>query len=135
MGDTYQDWMERMSGKLDRRPLIDGETVQSSAGTPFKMIEFVRTERARYIGEVGKKAGDYIYHFYPRNLKWFPGFAEFGDKLGDAFLEVFRLGDRIEAVYSPELDSWAVRARGFADNPMSDEIALHVFTALDNRLE
>jgi len=135
-------------------------------------VEYARVERQRYVGEVGKRAGDYIYHFYAREK---PFDEEFADRLGDAFLYTFLLKERLSwhhvqlvrcdeegcsfkgtpedledrTVFGktrgvcpdcksynilPVMDSWSVRAVGFADNPMADELAARVFDALDKLL-
>ena len=130
--DNYQSWMARMMGGRGAKPVEAGESVKTSAGEPFEPMEFVRMPRQQYIGEVGKKNGDYIFHFFPKEGEQFPeGFAE---DMGDAFIEVFRLEDRIQAVYSEELNSWAVKAVGFASNPLSDTLALRLFAILDKYL-
>jgi hypothetical protein len=126
--------MERMLGGRDAKPVSEGETVAVSAAEPFGAIEFVRFHRKHYIGEVGKKGVDYIYHFFPipsynTETPEFP--KNFADKLGDAFNEVFKIHERVEASFTEELNSWAVRVSGYAGNPLADDLALKVFDVLD----
>lgn len=131
--DGYDDWMSRVIGGRKGRPLSAGESVSTSADTPepFSAIEFVMVERPLYSVEIGKKGGDYIYHFYPSDAVK----DSFEDKMGDAFVTVFKNQDRIEAVFTDELSSWAVRARGFAHNMWGDELAIKVLDSLDSMLE
>jgi hypothetical protein len=130
--DSYQSWMERQLGGRDARPLVSGEIVESSAAEPFGVIEFAKTERAKYNAEVGKKAGDYVYHFFPKDGTFPPNFEAL---MGDAFLAVWMFPERIQASFTPELNSWAVRAVGFATNPLSDDLAISLFAVLDLKLE
>lgn len=57
-------------------------------------IEYARTEREKYVGEVGKRDGFYVYHFWPRTNAIA---KNFGDKLGDAMLAVFKHPERVAA--------------------------------------
>jgi len=133
VADSYQAWMERMMGGRDSKPAEIGDVVQTSSGEPFDAVEFARSERPKYVGEVGKKLGDYVFHLFPLPSEGFP--KDFEAKMTEAFLDVFQFEDRVQASYTPELNSWAVRAIGFANNPMSDDLALRVFPALDQKLE
>jgi hypothetical protein len=128
MGETYQGWVERLMSGRDARPLSPNDSVTTSGGEPFETVTFNRVDRQHYVGEVGRKNTDYIYHFYPKTER-----KDFEDRMGDAFLEVFKMQDRLESAYSPELKSWAVKARMFAVIPM-DELASRVFDILDRKL-
>lgn len=57
-------------------------------------IEYTRVERPKYVAEVGKRDGNYVYHFWPRTADLLP---TFGDKLGDAMLASFKYPERIAA--------------------------------------
>lgn len=133
MKETYEDWVLRVMAGRKNRPLSAGESVATSADkpTPFSSIEFVKIDRKSYVAEIGKKGSDYIYHFYPKDIPK----DEFEDDMGAAFLEVFKNKDRIEAAYTEELNSWAVKANGFADSLWGDELAMKVLSNLDNLLE
>ncbi len=131
--DNYQSWMERVAGGRTARPLAEGETVQSSGGTPVEPIEFVRMPRKKYLGEVGRKKDDLVFHFFPLGDGQFPD--DFEGKMAEAFLEVFKLEDRVEASYVPELHSWAARARGFAHTTGNDKLVLQLFALLDQKLD
>jgi hypothetical protein len=133
IADSYQAWMERMMGGRDSKPAEVGDVVQTPAGAPFDAVEFAKTERSRYVGEVGKKLGDFVFHFFPLAGQQFP--QNFEERMSEAFLEVFKFEDRVQSTFTPELNSWAVKAIGFATNPMADDLALRVFPALDKRLE
>ena len=64
------------------------------AGGYEQAIEYARVEREKYVAEVGKRDGNYIYHFWPRTEDLLP---TFGDKLGDAMLQVFKYPERVSA--------------------------------------
>lgn len=133
MKDNYNNWVERVMGGRNGKPLSVGESVGTSADDPepFSPIRFARLEKDLYIAEVGKKGGDYVYHFYPSDKVK----GIFEDKMGDAFIAIFKKPEQIEAVYTEELGSWAVRARGFADTLWGDDLAIRVFDKLDSLLE
>lgn len=132
--ENYGTWMERVAGGRGARPLEDGDVVTAAAGEPFGAIEFLTINRATFKVEVGKKLGDYIYHFFPSRMDKML-IEDFEDKLGDAFLEVFKFPERIEAAYDPEMSAWAVRATGFANNTGADQLALQVIDVLAQKLE
>lgn len=133
ISDSYESWISRVMGGRSGRPTAPGELVRSSEGAPFDTIEFARLEREKYVGEVGKKLGDYVYHFFPAAGQQFP--KGFGDRMAEAFVAVFQFEERLEAAFSESLNSWAVRAKGFAVNPLADDMALSIFPALDKLLE
>ena len=64
------------------------------AGGYEQAIEYARVEREKYVGEVGKRDGNYVFHFWPRTHDLLP---TFGDKLGDAFLAIFKFPERVSA--------------------------------------
>jgi hypothetical protein len=131
--NSYQSWVERVAGDREALPLNEGEKVMAPAAEPFAVVEMFRTTRPHYVGEVGKKSGDFVFHFFPRTEgQEFPSYFE--DRMGDAFLEVFKFEDRVKASYIPELKSWAVVAQGFALNPMAEELAQRLFQTLDRTL-
>jgi len=130
MTEGYQSWVERVASGRENKVLAETETVQTAPPMPVNPIEFLRIERDRYTGEVGKRDGDYVFHFFPKEIDS----QVFGNLMGDAFLETFHNSERIEEAWSDELQSWAVRARGYADNPLADELALLVFDLLDKKL-
>lgn len=139
MTDTYQNWIERVSGGRTSKPLSPGEIVKSSSGEPFGVVEFVRIPKKYFVAEVGKKGNKYIYHFFPA-----PSFQTnvsssmvsevmvdgtstmFSKALSKAFLEIFKREDQIEAEWVEEMKSWAVRVSGWTDHVWGDELALRV---------
>lgn len=132
----YGDWVRNMKAKLsngDRSdPAVQAMDKETSAGEmPFHSVEFARTERSKYLGEIGRKGADFIYHFFPIG-KEFP--ENFGDALGDAFLEVFKFSDRIFADFVPEMNSWAIKVQGYGKNIVADDLAIKVFDILDAKL-
>lgn len=132
--ENYTTWVERVAGGRGARPLADGDVVTAAPGEPFGAIEFLTIERATFKAEVGKKFGDYIYHFFPVRMEKIL-IEDFEERLGDAFLEVFKFPERVEAAYDPEMKAWAVRANGFANNLESDKLALRVIDVLAQKLE
>lgn len=119
MTDTYQNWIERVSGGRTSKPLSSGEIVKSSSGEPFGVVEFVRVTKKDFVAEVGKRGDKYIYHFYPIN----DGHV-FYHSLAKAFLEIFKREDQIEADWVEEMKSWAVRVSGWTNHVWGDELAL-----------
>ena len=111
----------------------------------LQSVEFAKTERSSYKGEVGKIGDDLIFHFWPTddarysrgpNDKGEWEFSEvFPDALATSFIEVFKLEDKLSWDFVPEMNSWAVRARGFGSNTMANELATKLFNSLQDRLE
>ena len=132
--DTYDNWVERVVIGRGGKPLNPGDVVQAPAGAPFGAIEFVKFDRPNYTAEVGKKSGDYIYHIYPKGLTTAQSHSVFEDRMGDAFLEVFKNPAQLEAGWTEEMKAFAVRARGFGTLLMGDELAIKVFEVLDRIL-
>lgn len=141
--EGYQDWFQRVVAGREARGLSEGEIVKSSAGTLIPFIEFAAVKRDRYYAEVGKKDSDIIFHFYPPTwdgdvaklplLEPFP--SSFEDSLGSAFLAVFKFPDRLRAAFVPELNSWALKLIGYADNPSINELAAKALSELDRLME
>ena len=132
MSNDFQKWLGEAAKGKGMSPLSAGDVVSSSPGEPFGTIEFLKFHRKHYVAEVGKKGDVYIYHFF------FPATGvpkDFEDKMGDAFLDVFKSPEKVEACFSDELKSWAVRVSGFAHNVWGDDMAIRVFSILDHLLE
>lgn len=126
--DTYDAWVERVAAGRDGKPLNPGEVVEPGAPTPYTSIEFVRTDRDHYVGEVGKRGDDYIFHFYPKTEEVK---RDFENKMGDAFLEVFKNPEQVQSAWTEEVGSWAVKVTGFAKTLWGDDQALSIFPKLD----
>jgi hypothetical protein len=133
-------WAVSMKAQLSKE-LSHAENVKALRqhdGRPIQAIPFVATNRAHYNGEVGKKEKDIIFHLFPRG-DVFPSsettHTPFEDVMGDAFIEVFRFEDKIEAAFTKELNSWAIRVIGFSDNPAIDVLCNRLFEALDRRIK
>jgi len=136
--DTYDAWVERMAAGREAKPLnTDRETVVSLEGAKlFATMEFLRLDRPHYVGEGGKRRDEYIFHFFPKDSYMADEGRrrEFEEKMGDVFLEVFGNPNQIQAVWTDELSSWAVKVSGFAYTVWGDEQALSVFDRLDKAL-
>lgn len=136
--DTYGAWVERMAAGREAKPLnTDKETVVSLEGAkPFSTMEFLRLDRPHYVGEVGKRHSDYIFHFFPKDSYLINEDLQhqFEEKMGDIFLAVFDNPNQVQAVWTSELKSWAVKVFGFANTVWGDERALSVFDKLDKAL-
>lgn len=137
--NSYDSWLERVVVNRSNPSLQEGELVGAGKPEPYSPINFVKVEREKYTAEIGKRGKDYIYHFYPnpRDGEFRPDFEE---KMGDAFLAIFKDANRVESAYTelesnPPLQSWAVKANGFVDNVWGDEQAVRVLVALDKLLE
>lgn len=102
-------------------------------------------ENASFIGDVCRRDGDLIFHFFPTtndrfNVKvdvagekvWVFGDA-FADNLGDSFNQVFKHAERLFWDFVPELNSWVVRCAGFGDNPLSDVLVEQVLVTLKEK--
>jgi hypothetical protein len=101
-------------------------------GKPMEPMKFDRYDRPKYWAEIGIKGPDLIYHFFPLEGQNFP--ENFSDKMGDAFFEVFKIPEKLEAAASQELNSWAVRVRG-ANHPLLDPaVPIRVLDVLDQRV-
>lgn len=87
--EAMESLLKRGLGEQKSAPL------QEFVGGGYEQaIEYARVEREKYVGEVGKRDGNYVYHFWPRTVELTQGFS---DKLGDAFIEVFKYPERIAA--------------------------------------
>jgi hypothetical protein len=78
---------------LMRKAGVEGDPLLEPVKGAFEVaIEYARVERTKYLAEVGKRDGNYVYHFWPKYLDLLP---TFGDKLGDVMLAVFKYSERI----------------------------------------
>ncbi len=128
--DTYGAWVERVAAGRDGKPLSPGELVEPGPPEPFASVEFVRVEYPLFVGEVGKRGDDYIFHFFPKTAE----LAQFEEKMGDVFLAVFKNPNQVQAAFTIELGSWAVKVTGFANTVWGDDQALSIFDKLDAAL-
>ncbi len=134
MTENYQKWVDGVVQGRMAKPLNSGEIVKSSSGKQVGAIEFVMLPKTYFMSEVGKKGNAYIYHFYPS-----PGIEDhlgkkFYDCLSEAFLDVFKREDQIEADWVEEMQAWAVRVTGWTDNVWGDELAVRAIDKLDEIL-
>lgn len=93
-GNEVAEAMEAMNTLMKRGGAGEQPLREAVKGDFEQAIEYTRVERQHYVGEVGKKNGQYIYHFWPRQASMA---AVFGDKLGDAMLAVFKYSERVAA--------------------------------------
>jgi hypothetical protein len=148
MSDTYQNWVDRVTGGRDGKPLHPNEFVKSSSGEPFGTVEFIKLSKKWFIAEVGKKGKAYIYHLYPRTQLCpnigaasisHPLIAEccttFYDAISRSFLDVFKREDQIEAEWVEEMRAWAVRVSGWTDSVWGDDLAVLAIDKLERVLE
>jgi hypothetical protein len=126
-----QERVEEIRKQAD--PNMIGEIENGALmGKPIEPMKFERYDRPRYWAEIGTKGADLIYHFFPLEGQNFPeGFA---DKMGDAFFEVFKQPDKLEAAVSQELNSWAVRVRGANHILLDLSVPIRVLEVLDQKL-
>ncbi len=136
MSKGYEGWLDKVtSGEV--KALKKGEqfsapvtsiSAEEEKHKPFKPVEMARVDRQHYVGEVGRRGDDFIYHFFVKDTT--P--RDFEDKLGDAFLKVYLHENRLKSSFVDEMRSWSVLASGFALNPMANEFS--VFDVLDKLL-
>lgn len=110
-------------------------------------VSFAQFSAPCFQAEVGKVDDDLFFHFFPaeneyhsviagegENTYW--SFKEgFEDKMGDAFLAVFKHEDKLCWDFVPELHSWVVRCTGFGANVMANQLAEKLFSKLQRILE
>ena len=128
--DTYDAWVERMAAQREGKPLNAGEMVEPGKPQAYSAVEFLRLDRPHYIGEVGRRGEDYIFHFFPKSEM-----PHFEEKMGDIFLAVFKNPHQIQAAWTEEVKSWAVKVSGFVNTVWGDDQALSVFDKLDAALD
>lgn len=128
MSENYQNWIDRIAGGRDAKPLNAGEVVQAPAAEPFGVINFAKAEKKGFNVEVGKKGDVYVYHFYPTKKE---GFFE---KMEESLLQVFKNPEQIEAAWVDEMKSFAVRVRGWVHTIWGDDLAIRVIDVLEEKL-
>jgi len=158
------DWAKKQRAEWDDlvdrgQPEVSKLDVELSKGGdhPLVGVTFSKIEHASYTGEVGRVEGDLIFHFWPtpddkynvlmtmgdeeaiqngtkREYIWVFGDA-FSSALAQAFLDEIKQEDKLCWDFVPELNSWVVRATGFGDNPLAEEMSDRVFANLQGRLE
>lgn len=130
--------MKAKAPKISEETIKEVEAVDGLGKTPMDVISFVRVERDLYNAESATKGRDLVFHFFPKMPGAWPTSAasnrSFEDVMGDAFIEVFKFPERLQAAFAEELDSWAVRAVGWGDNFAADVLVSRVYEALDRRL-
>jgi hypothetical protein len=133
--ETYNAWIERAVAGREAKPLSPGEVVTPGTPRQYSPIEFVRVEKKNFVGEVGKRGDDYIFHLFPgKGWDEVPGGFAFEDIMGDVFLKVFQNPNQVEAAFTEEFGSWAIKVSGFANTVWGDDQALSIFEKLDTAL-
>jgi len=132
--DTYDAWVERMAAGREGKPLSAGEAVEPGKPQSYALVEFSQVASKFFHGEIGKRGDDYIFHFFPRAPYAPEKSGEFEEKMGDVFLSVFKNPNQIQAVWTDELKSWAVKVSGFVNTVWGDDQALSIFEKLDAAL-
>lgn len=132
--EGYQTWLDRMHSGRDNAPMKANEVVKTSDPEPMIGIKFLGYKGRNYCSEVGRKGEDLVFHFFPTEEKkvFAPNFEE---KMGDAFLLVYKFPDKISAAFAEELNSWAVLVKGYAANPLAEGLSSKLFLFLDNILD
>ena len=122
------EWEKQEHEDVDLNALTEFKSGEDKSVRP---VEFSRFSSTHFAGEVGVVGEDLIFHFFPGGSE-FP--ENFADDLGDAFLEVFKLEERLCWDFVPELHSWVVRAAGYGQNLSRDELSNRLFTCLQAKL-
>jgi len=137
---------------MKEHPMVARLDAELTAGGDHPInpaITFAEFKADSFTGEVGKNEdGDLIFHFWPTandkynhlekindDLTLWKHNEGFTDHLADSFLEVFKLEDKLCWDYAKEMNSWVVRASGFGENLMADELSSRLFNVLQDRLE
>ena len=129
--DEMQEAVAEIRNTADPNMIGEMENGHTMA-KPMEPMRFDRYDRPQYWAEIGAKGQDLIFHFFPLEGMNFPD--DFSDKMGDAFLEIFKLPEKIEAASTQELNSWAVRIRG-ANHPLLDPaVPTRVLDVLDQKM-
>ena len=121
---------------------IEAGTAQASAFEPAERLEFPREE---YKAEVVRRGEDLHYHFFmpdvvdetvdPPLTITLPFPPWFGEALDAAFIETFKLEDRLFKSWIPELNSWAALAKGFGHATTDvTKVTNRLLLALDAKL-
>lgn len=161
--EEAHDWAKKQREEWDSmatgHPMVSRFDMEISKGGdhPVAAISFAEFKCDSYTAEVGKSdGGDLMFHFWPtsndkynhleqqvtpqgrapepRDFLWKHN-SGFDSHLADAFIEVFKLEDKLCWDYVPELNSWVVRAQGFGSNLMVDELTARLFESLRAKLE
>ncbi len=132
--------MSRWKELTDASKGIEAEP-QKKIGAP-PLLQF---ENASFYGDVCRRDGDLIFHFFPTSNDRFSVKVDvagekiwvfgdhFADNLGDSFNQVFKHQERLFWDYVPELNSWVVRCSGFGDNPLNDALVEQVLVTLKKK--
>jgi len=173
-------WINPMKDLFEKGSKIDNSNYlnkgyRSDLGDKdFSGIKFRTEEFDHFVGEVGVKDKDFIFHFFSNYPSSFDEI--FKNTLSEAFLDIFRFEDKLflshDKLYVCErsfnvsnnprevcsfkgkeedlnqgrcpdcsglvklvLDAWAVKAIGFAQNPLAEGLPSKLFKKLDSLLE
>jgi hypothetical protein len=111
---------------------IDGVPV-----VQFTKVTDYTTFTAEYSAD--SETGDITYHFYrPEDAPYSQAYFEkqFASMLSAAAIEFFRLEyPKLAAAWTPEANSWWLRAQGVGIRGNSEMMSLHFFALLDKMLE
>lgn len=131
MSENFHSWVDRVAVDRESKPLTPGEIVKAPPPQPFGTVQFVQIEKKGFKAEVGKKGDHYIYHFYPASETevW-----KFKGPLEDAFIQVFKNPEQVEAAWVEEFQSFAVRVSGWVHTVWGDELAVRVIDVLEEKL-
>lgn len=135
--ETY-DWAKKQRALWDQQAQQDPDLgaldkeITEVSDYPVAAVEFSKFQGEAFLGEVGVVNGDLIFHFFSPDDEFLECFE---DHLADAFIETFKLEDRLCWDFVPELTSWVVRATGYGDNPSREELANRLFVCLQDKLE
>jgi hypothetical protein len=151
--DQTYEWAKKQKEAWDKASLEDkdlgalNKELTKGGDHRFNTITFARCDKTHFTAEVGRVEGDLVFHFFPCPSEinqlvslasgekiWVFG-DSFADRLGDAFLDVFKFQDKLSWAFVPEMNSWAVKVAGMGSNPMTEELASKLFDCLDSLIE
>ncbi len=140
--DTYE-WAKKQLGVWENIQ----EKIPKTELNEFGALKFLKFENQSFTGEVAPTEGDLIFHFFPTaDAKFNKQIAvegeriwvfgdRFADELAQAFLDTFKYQDRLFWDFVPEMNSWAVRVQGYAENPFYLELIEGVLCRLKEKIE
>ena len=125
------------TGACPARALLPDSWTTTGAVIGSGVPAFERWESERYRAEYFFRDGDLIVHFYPPDQGPRAGFRHrIGDALEATAPGYFKAGrPRLEAAYTPELESYWLRASGAGHGADPDALACRYFRELDRALD
>jgi len=114
--------------------LLANQSEQGVAALQFTKVKDYTTFDAEHASD----GSDLIFHFFRTEENSSDNYWKeiFPNALSEVAQAVFQAGyPRLRATYTREVDSWWLRADGFADEGLPEERILHFYKKLDQALD